>query len=545
MWIETAHDAIIVDCGLLFSDLDHFGVEFVIPDFTPIVERREKVRGIFLTHGHEDHVGALAFLLRAGIHAPLFASPFTALLLRERLTEAGMFDRVEIRILKALTPGAGLPVSPQVRLGELAITPVSVNHSIIDSLALLIDTPAGRIVHTGDFKIDPTPFYGTELDSTVFKAAGDRGVALLLSDSTNVERHDHSMSEKVIYQRFEQLFTETRGLTLVSMFASNVARMGQVIELADRLGKRVAISGRTMDQNSRLGAELGYLRQAPNVLIGLNQVHEFPRDKVIILSTGSQAERGSALVRISRGEHPQIKLEAGDLVLMSSKFIPGNEKSIGRMINDLFKQGAEVLYESIHEIHVSGHATRPELKKMIEWTRPRFFVPIHGEYRHLVHHSTLARETGIADDRVCLAVNGDVLLLDKNGIHVEQHIEENRVLVEGREGGDISRLVLKDRRQLGETGVVFSLIVRNSETGRIIAGPDIIARGLTHEAREEWLIEEARTLVRKTVTDFARGGGNVSPEGYDLQEAIRVHLRRFFKDNVGIKPVVLPIILDL
>jgi ribonuclease J len=535
MVLEYGDEIIVVDCGLLFSDLDHFGVEFVIPDFTYLKERKEKVKAFLITHGHEDHIGALPFALKAGINVPVYASPFSSLLIRERLKEHGLEDRVDLRTFQ---------MGDRIDFKHFKISTVSVNHSIVDSAAMIIDTPLGKVVHTGDFKIDSTPFFGQMIDLKAFGRAGDEGVLLLLSDSTNVERHEHSMSESIIYQKFEQLFAAAQGLTLVSMFASNVSRMGQVFDIAKRLNKKIALTGRSMEQNVRLGMEAGYLKGADSVLISLDQLDKYKREEVIVLSTGSQGEHRSALIRIAMGEHSSVQLQPGDLVLMSSKFIPGNEKAIGRMINNLFKQGAEVLYEAVHDIHVSGHATRPELKKMLDLVRPKFFVPIHGEYRHLVHHAALARETGVSPENVLIAVNGDVIAVTPDSCRVVEHFEEPRVLVEGREGNDISKLVLRERRQMGEKGVVFSLMVRNAETRRIISGPEIISKGLTHEDREAWLIEEAKKLVKKVISDHDRTIGGRGPE-MDLQETIRIELRRFFNQNMGKKPIVLPIILDL
>ncbi|HUP57686.1 MAG TPA: ribonuclease J [Bdellovibrionota bacterium] len=535
MVLETDDEMVVVDCGLLFSDLDHFGVEFAIPDFTYIKERKDKLKAFVITHGHEDHIGALPFALKSGLNVPVYASPFTSVLLRERLREHGLEQKTEVRTFR---PGAKFEV------GKFKIQTVSVNHSIIDASALIIDTPMGRVIHTGDFKIDATPFYGSKIDMATFKKAGDEGVLLLMSDSTNVERHEHSMSESVIYQTFEKLFAAAEGLTVVSMFASNVGRMGQVFDIARKLDKKIILAGRTMEQNVRLGAEVGYLKDAANIVIPLDALEDYPRDQVIVLSTGSQGEHRSALVRIAMGEHSTIELQEGDLVVMSSKFIPGNEKAIGKMINNLFKQGAEVLYEAVHDIHVSGHATRPELKEMLDAVKPRYFLPIHGEYRHLVHHAKLARETGVKDENVVIAVNGDILEVDRDRFEIVHHMEEPRVLVEGREGGDISKIVLKDRRQMGEKGIVFSLMVRNAESRRIISGPEIITRGLVKEDREGWLIQEAKKIASRVIktyeADVAQGVYSM-----DLQETIRVELRRFFNNELGKKPVVLPIILDL
>ena len=352
------------------------------------------------------------------------------------------------------------------------------------------------------------------------------------------------MSESVIYQKFEQLFAAAEGLIVLSMFSSNVARMGQIFEVAAKLGKKVALSGRSMETNVRLGMEAGYLKDAPGVLLGINEIDAHRRKDVIVLSTGSQGEYRSSLFRIAQGEHSQIQLQQGDLVLMSSKFIPGNEKAIGRMINDLFRQGAEVLYEAVHDIHTSGHATKPELREMLELVRPQYFIPIHGEYRHLVHHTKLAHEFGMKNENVLLATNGDVIQLTGNSCEVIDHIHEPRVLVEGRDGNDISKLVLKDRRQIGEKGIVFALMVRNVESRRIISGPEIICKGLVHENIEGWLIEEARNIARKVIAEYDHQIGTNQPM-MDLQEQIRIELRRFFNNNIGKKPVVLPIVLDM
>lgn len=535
MVLEYQDEILVVDCGLLFSDLENFGVEFVIPDFSYLVERKDKVKGIILTHGHEDHVGALPFALKAGIRAPIFASTFTTLLIRERLKEHGLESAVDIRTFK---------MRDTLKFKHFTVKTESVNHSIVDAAALFIQTPVGNLVHTGDFKMDAQPFYGQELDRRAFGAFGDQGVLLLMSDSTNVERHTHSLSESVIYQKFEQLFATAHGLTVVSMFSSNVARMGQVFEVAHKLGKKIALSGRSMEQNVRLGQEAGYLKNAQSLVISLADLEDYPRDQVIVLSTGSQGEFRSSLARIAHDEHPFVKLQEGDLVMMSSKFIPGNEKAIGRMINDLFKQGAEVLYEAVHDIHTSGHATQPELREMLELIRPQFFIPIHGEYRHLVHHAKLARETGMSAEQVLIAVNGDVIELSKEKCEIVDHIEEPRVLIESREGNDITKLVLKDRRQLGEKGVVFALMVRNRDSRRIISGPEIIVKGLVNESIEGWLIEEATALAKKIISKYDKQIARNEP-AMDLQEEVRVELRRFFNTNIGSKPVVIPLILDV
>ena len=529
MIFEYDDEIIVVDCGLMFSDLDHFGVQFTIPDFRYLLERKEKIKAIIITHGHEDHIGAIAFALKTGIDCPIYASTFSSLLLRERLKEHGLTNSADVRTFR---------MGDQIKFNHFKITTVSVNHSIVDAAALIIDTPIGKVIHTGDFKIDSTPFYGQSLDKSIFAKAGEEGVLLLMSDSTNVERHEHAPSESTIYHKFEMLFAAAQGLQIVSMFASNVGRMGQVFEVAKKLGKKIALSGRSMERNVGLGIEAGYLKDAQSIIISIDHINRHNRKDVIVLSTGSQGENASSLIRVAAGEHKQIQLQPGDQVIMSSKFIPGNEKAIGHMINALFKQGAEVLYESIHEIHVSGHATRPELQVMLELTKPKFFIPIHGEYRHLVHHSALAEDVGIHPENVVLAVNGDLIEVTRDSCEIIDHFEENRVLVDGREGNDITKLVLKERRHMAEKGIVFSLMVRNKDNQQIIAGPQIITKGVVNQDLEATLIEQAKKLVKKVAKDHDKEDG-------DLEETIRIELRRFFNSKLGTKPTVVPIILDV
>ena len=535
MILEYEDEIIVVDCGLIFSDLDHFGVEYGIPDFSYLKERQDKISAFVITHGHEDHTGALPFALKAGLNAPIYASAFTSMLLGEKLKEHGLTESTEVRVFK---------MGDSIQFRNFTVKTVSVNHSIVDSAALIIDTPHGKIIHTGDFKMDPTPFFGSEIDMPTFQKAGQEGVLLLMSDSTNVERHEHSMSENVIYQAFERLFAAAEGLTVVSMFASNVGRMGQVFDLAKKLNKKIALAGRSMEQNVRLGAEAGYLKGTESIVIPTEDIDQYDRNRVIVLSTGSQGEYRSALIRIANGEHGQIQLEKGDLVVMSSKFIPGNEKAIGRMINNLFKQGAEVLYESVHDIHVSGHATKPELKKMLEATKPRFFVPIHGEYRHLVHHAKLAEESGVKSDHVVIATDGDILELTENSLEIVDRMEETRILVEGHEGNDVTKLVLKERRQIGETGIVFCLLVRNSDSRAILSDPEIITKGLAPESEEVRLVLEARDVAKRIVGRYEAEIRSGRPQ-MDLQETLRIELRRYFHSQIGKKPVVLPMVLDL
>lgn len=534
--LESAHEMIAIDCGVMFSDLDHFGVEYVIPDFTYLVERKDKFKGFWITHGHEDHIGSLAYAIKAGLHAPIYASPLTALMIQERLREHGLEDKVQIKV-----------VEPNVEAGHtfFRITPTPVTHSIVETCALLIHTPEGLIIHTGDFKIDPDPVYGNPIDESVFKKCGDKGVLLLLSDSTNVERCEHGQSEGTLYEKFERAFSEMNGLCMVAMFSSNIGRMSQVMKLAKKMGKKVALAGRSMEQNVRLAQQQGYLKDALEVIIPLTEAERVKREKLIVLCGGTQAEPGSALSRAAYGDHTQIKLAEGDKVILSSRHIPGNEKGISRMINEVYRRGADVLYDAVEDIHVSGHASKPELEKMLKWTRPKFFVPIHGEYRHLIHHAKLAETMGVKKGHVLVMQNGDLAGLSKSSIkHLSEMEEQPRILIEGGSLAPVPKRLLKDRRKLAEKGVISAVVTRDWRTGKVIQGPELIAKGVASESVEEFLLEEAKERVLEVIKRYHKNLKNRGPK-VDLAEEIRLEIRRFVNANLGKKPVVLSQITDI
>ncbi|MBI2607055.1 MAG: ribonuclease J [Deltaproteobacteria bacterium] len=532
MVFEYADELIVVDCGVMFSDLQMLGVDFVIPDMTYLRENKDRIAGYVITHGHEDHIGALPFAMKAH-PAPIYSTRFAHKLIEAKLAEHGLDRKTEFRVF---APG------DTIRFRHFSVTPVPVNHSIVESMALFIDTPLGKVVFTGDFKMDASPHYGNPMDPKPFQKAGNDGVLLLMSDSTNVERDGHSLSEKRIYHKFEQLFTETQGLTVIAVFASNVGRIGQVVEIARKLGRKVAFMGRSMEQNARLARELGYLDGLEEVLIGVDDIEKHGRDRCIVLSTGSQGEYRSGLMRVANNEHRAVKIREGDLVVMSSKFIPGNEKAIGRMINDLFRLGAEVLYEPLADIHVSGHANAGELRAMLKMTKPRFFVPVHGEYRHLVHHKKLALGANVAKGNAVIAANGDILETDGKSMAIVGHMEENRVLIEGEGGKDVSKVILKDRRKVAETGIVFSVLIRNRVSGKVMAGPDIISRGLLEETLMGDLFDKAKETVMAILDDC---DAIAREREVNVQEEIRVGLRRFFQARIGKKPVVVPVLIDV
>jgi ribonuclease J len=535
MLIESDSTAILIDCGLMFSELDSFGVQFIIPNFTHLLAKKDKIKAIFATHGHEDHIGALPFAIKAGLRAPIYSSQFTSLMIRERMKDSGLEDAVKLNVL---APGAFVDV------GDLRVTTASVNHSIIDAFALFIDTPIGKIIHTGDFKLDASPHFGDIFAHTAFKKAGDEGVLLLLSDSTNVEREDHALLDTTIKENMEELFSKAEGMILVSMFSSNVGRMANIFSIAKKLGRKIVLTGRSMEQNMRLAHERGAVDLDSAGLVPLDQMNQHDRKKLLVLSTGCQGEPRSALNRVAHGEHNYISIGAGDLVVFSSSQIPGNEVSISKIINQLFRSGADVLYDAVADVHTSGHATKPELKKMIEMVRPKFFIPVHGEYRHLVHHAKLAVDTGVIEDNVAVVQNGEVVELTKDGLKFVGLIDELRIMVDGREGTEITRDVLRDRRRMGEMGVVFCMMARERETGRILTKPEVIGKGLINASFEPWLLEEATKIVEKIIIRYKEDLKD-GPLKYDLSEEVRVELRRFFDRNIGKKPTVVPIILDV
>lgn len=533
MILEYDDEILIIDCGVLFSDLQLLGVDFFIPDMQYLKDRKDKIAGYIITHGHEDHIGALPYFLKS-CPAPVYCSPFASELIFSKLEEHGLGSKTEfIEFEPAET----------IEFDHFKVTPHPVNHSIVESFALMIDTPQGMIVHTGDFKMDNNPFYGKPFNPQPFIDAGNKGVRLLLSDSTNVERDGCSQSEGNIYPRFEEILVGAKGLTIIAMFASNVSRVGQIVEIAKKHRKKIALLGRSMEQNAEIAYDLGYLEHLYEVLIPLEQIDQHLRKDVVILSTGSQGEYRSGLARVASGEHKQIKLRENDLVVMSSRFIPGNEKPISRMINSLFRLGADVIYESIANVHVSGHANAQELTQMMQFTKPEFFVPVHGEYRHLVKHKKLAEKNQIPAENSIIAVNGSVLELDAEGLRIAEQLEENRIMIEGATGDDVTKVIIKDRRKVAETGIVFAIVVRNSVNGNIMAGPDILSRGFLEQAEHnDDLIEDAKDEMVEAIEDWEEKSPHDTSA---LQEEIRVRLRRFFNNRIGKKPVVMTIVVDV
>jgi ribonuclease J len=529
MLVEYGASAIAIDCGVMFPESAMLGIDLVIPDVTYLRERPDFLKAIVLTHGHEDHIGALPFIVRE-MGVPSYATPFAHALLRNKLEEH-----------KLGVPLERFRAGDTWRVGPFEIEAVHITHSIVDAVALAIHTPLGTIVHSGDFKFDHTPLDGRPSDMTRLASLGDAGVLALLSDSTNVERPGTTPSERSLGPKLEAVFHRARGRVLVSTFASHLHRIQQVLDLAARTGRRVGVVGRGMVQNVAIGQELGYLRVPPGLLAETGELRQLPADKVALLTTGSQAEPLSALTRIAMNDHRQVAIERGDTVIFSSKMIPGNEKAIFDSINHLYRRGAEVHYETVADLHVSGHASQAELALMLTLTRPRYFVPIHGEYRHLVRHTALAEETGMAPERCFLLEDGEVLEIDGAGARRGDAVQAGRVFVDGKGVGDVGDVVLRDRRHLSDGGLVLAILAVNQHTGEVISGPDLVSRGFVIEEEGQAHLERAKEVVLEALAALAPESRTVVSE---VKEEVRKALRRYFKKTLDRRPVILPVVVE-
>jgi len=531
MLIEYGDSAIAIDCGLMFPGADLLGIDLVIPDVSYLLERRDKLKAIVLTHAHEDHVGALPYILKH-LSVPIFGTRLTLGLLENKLAEHDLEDSADIH---EITAGAPWDIAP------FSIEGIRVTHSLMDCMALAIETPIGTVIHTGDFKIDNTPMEGEMFDFQRFAAYGEKGVLLLLSDSTNVERSGYTPSEREIGGNLEQIIQHSTGKVLVSTFSSSIPRIQQVIDISERCGRRVVLSGRSMIRNSQVASELGYLKLPRNFLTENERWRDLAADQLTFLTTGSQGEPLSVLHRVALDDHKTIKVEPGDTVILSSKFIPGNEKTISNLINHLYRRGAEVHYEKVSEIHVSGHASQEELKTMLQLTRPRYFVPIHGEYRHLVKHRRLAQDVGVPEANCFILEDGDVLEMTHAGAQKIAPIAVGRVFVDGKGVGDVGDVVIRDRRHLSEDGMVLAVMAIHQQTGELVAGPDLISRGFVRDEEGEEILEQARRVVLETLGEINR---ETRTDPAEVQEEVRKALRRYFRKRLERHPVVLPYIIE-
>lgn len=527
--LETARDMILVDCGLMFPDAVLYGVDVVIPRMDFILERKDKLRGIILTHGHEDHIGALAWLVPALPQVPLYGSEFTLRLALKRLQE---------RELDAHVRTIPVHAGDRLELGAFAVTFIPVCHSIIEGFGLGIETPVGRIVHTGDFKIDRNPLDGHATDLDAFAAFARQGILLMLSDSTNVEREGFSLTEREIKAALNDVFTAAKGRILITLFATHIQRIQEIFDLAEAHGRRVASTGRSLATNIEIARDLGHLRFTRTNSCDMEDLAYIDDPHTVILLTGSQGEPLSALSRVARGEHRQINIHRGDTVIMSSRFIPGNTRAITRVINDLYRQGASVLYERVQGIHASGHAHREELKLMLNTVRPKFFIPVHGEYRHLFKHAELAMSQGVAPERVLVLENGQPVTFHSGGMRLEETICAESILVDGKGVGDVGQSVLKERQILGGEGLVIVLLIQD-EYGTLAFGPTIQSKGFIFEQQFAHVLEDAKCIALDIVE------GNPGSEPYKLEERIRSSLRRFFRKVLERDPVVIPLVIRI
>ena len=530
MLVEFGDELVAVDCGLMFPDADEMpGIDYVIPDFSYALGKRDGFRAVFLTHGHDDHIGALPFLLKDA-RVPVYGTALTLALCVEKLSEHGLADGAELRVMR-----------PRDRLdvGPFRVEPIRVTHSIVDGIGLAIDTPVGTVLHTGDFKLDPTPIDGEPPDYRRFAELGEQGVLVLCSDSTNVHRPGHTRSEADVGEALAGRFADARGRIILATFASHIHRIQQVLRLAARFGRKVAIVGMSMQRNVKVAAELGYLDVPVGLVVPLEDLARLDAERQVILSTGTQGEPNSTIALMAAAEHRSLQVERGDLVILSSRVIPGHERTVGRVINALYRRGAEVLYEDNAFVHVSGHASEEDLKTMLSLTRPRYFVPVHGEYRHLLGHARLAASVGLASDRIFLVEDGLGVEMTKTTARLIGKFPTGRVLVDGKGVGDIGAVVLRDRQILSEDGVI-AIAVTLDGGGRVVAGPEIASRGVVYVRENEALLDE----LRKAVSEILAARDPHEPVDRETIAAqVRLTTRQFINQRFQRKPIVLPMVL--
>ncbi|GAB4171583.1 MAG: ribonuclease J [Geothermobacteraceae bacterium] len=532
MALECAGNLLIIDCGLMFPEPHMLGVDLVLPDITFLRERRQDIRAVLLTHGHEDHIGALPYLIDDLGSPPVYGTALTLALLENRLGEQTLAHPADLRPVEVRQP---------FELGPFRIEFFRVAHSIVDGAGLVLHTPAGIIVHTGDFKLDPTPVDGLTTDLELLEALGNAGVRLLLADSTNVERPGHTLSERSVGEAFEQILPRCAGRAIVATFSSNIHRIQQVFDAAFSCNRKVLVNGRSMIANIAVARRLRRLNIRDSQLVDPHTWRSLPANQALLLTTGSQGEPLSALSRMAAGDHKQLAIEPGDSVILSSKFIPGNEKAIYSLINQLYRRGAEVHYETTSEIHVSGHAARDELTRVHRLVRPRTFVPIHGEYRHLVQHARLAREIN-QDCEAFVLSNGQSLLLTAETSERTAEVETGRIFVDGRGVGDLTSIELRDRRHLANHGVVNVIMAVNQKTGSLLYGPEIFSRGFVTEETGGGIVAEAETAVRAVLAEHSLAR---ITDWDELRIEVRKTLRRLFNKKLDRRPLILPIILIL
>ena len=524
-------DMILIDAGLMFPEDDMLGIDLVIPDITYLVENQDKLKGIFLTHGHEDHIGALPYVMKQ-IDCPVYGTALTLGILQGRLKENG----VSSENCRTIKPG------DKISAGAFKLDFIRVNHSIPDAIAIAINTPIGTIIHTGDFKIDHTPVDGQVTEFNKFAEYGDRGVLALLADSTNAERPGFTPSEKMVGKTFDDEFRYAKNRIIVATFSSNVHRIQQVIDAAMKYDRKVAVIGRSMVNVVSIAKELGYLKAPEGEIIDIDETNNYTPDKIVIITTGSQGEPMSALTRMAMNDHKKVDIMPGDTVIISATPIPGNEKLVSRTIDHLYKLGADVIYEKSNGVHVSGHASQEEIKLVHNLVRPKFFVPVHGEFRHLIKHANIAKSLGMPKENIVIAENGSVIEITKNSIGINGKVQAGKVLVDGLGVGDVGNIVLRDRRQLSQDGIMIVVVTIDKETCHVVSGPDIVSRGFVYVREAEGLMDEARDKVQLALEKCEENGIS---EWSAIKSTVRDSLGRFLYERTRRRPMILPIIMEI
>ncbi|MBA7635342.1 Ribonuclease J1 [subsurface metagenome] len=531
MALEYEDDIIVIDVGLMFPGEEMLGIDLVIPDISYLVENRKKLRGIVITHGHEDHIGALPYLLPQ-INVPIYATKLTQGLIQVKLKERKVLSEAK---LKVVAPGE------QVTLGKFKVEFFPVCHSIPDAVGLIIDTPVGIIVHSGDFKLDYTPVSGKPTDLSRLAQLGSQGVLALLSDSTYAELPGYTPSEKVVGEVLEHIMADAPGRVIVTTFSSLVSRVQQIIDAAAKYGRRVFIVGRSMSETTRMALELGYLNAPDGILGRIDETRGMPHNKIVFITTGSQGEPTSALVRMANRDHRQVHIHHGDTIVMSATPIPGNEAVINRTVDSLFKQGAQVLYDKVAQVHVHGHGSQEELKLLLNLVKPKFFVPIHGEYRHLSLHGKLAQSVGIPKDNIFVLEDGDILELGSQSAKITGKVSSGNVYVDGLSVGDIGGVVLRNRRMLSKDGMVVAIIAINRQTGRLVGRPDIVTRGFVDTRKFKDMIDESRDLLMRTLDHT----GVRTAEWSFINNKVRDTLDKFYYEQTKLRPMILPFMVKV
>ena len=530
--IEYEDEIIVIDCGISFPDEDMYGIDLVIPDIKYLLDNKDKVKGLFLTHGHEDHIGAIPYILKQ-INMPVYGTKLTIGLVESKLKEHDMLSKTNL-----------IPISPgeSIKLNKLIIEFIRVTHSIAESCALAIYTPIGTVLHTGDFKIDYTPIDGKVMDLNRIAQLGQEGILLLMADSTNVERAGHSLSEKIIGETLNRIISNANGRVIVATFASNIHRMQQIADASMMYNRKIVFSGRSMENISNVAMDLGYLHIPEESIVGIEDLNRYPSDKITIITTGSQGEPMAGLSRIAYGSHRHISIEQDDLFIISASPIPGNDKLVSRVINQLYRKGVEVIYEDLEDIHVSGHAYKEELKLIHTLVNPKYFMPVHGEYRHLKHHSDLALKLGMDKSNVFTLETGQVLEISQDKAIATEKVHTGVVFVDGIGVGDVGNIVLRDRRDLARDGMVTIVVAINKETYSIVSGPDIITRGFIYARESEDLIKKIKDVAKEEIEICLE---NNIIEWQVLKSGVRKSVEQLLYHKTKRRPSVFPIIMEV